>query len=201
MASKMFQAFVNNGAFTGKQMKAITAFCDKKSRPLLSTPFFYDNYLFATNSICAVCVEKDEFQKAVLPSDYVFSLPAAPLVKITASDVFYFTQPASEYDMPEFIKLPEFIEYSAEVDNTTSSLNVTANALKNYFSDDNKTVAADELNVLGIDPKYMKLVCNLADAFNATCFNFEYTSKNCMRITFPGCERIKVIIMSIFKRS
>lgn len=198
MANKKFQAFVNHGAFTGKQMKAINAFCDKKTRPLLSTPFAYGKFLFATNSYCAVCVEKDEFQKAVLPSDYVYSLPAAPLEKITANDVFYFTQPASEYDMPEFIKLESTT--GKEVDNTTNSLQVTANAMMGYFGDDNKVVEK-RADVMGIDPKYMKLVCNLADAFNATCFNFEYTSKNCMRITFPGCERIKVIIMPIFKRN
>ncbi len=194
MASKKFAAFVNHGAFTGKQMKAICAFTSK-SNENLDTPFFYNDYLLATDSFCAISVEKDEFQKHVFPAEYVYKLPSAPIEKIAASDVFYFTQPATKHDMPTFVKLESTL--STEVENVTSKLEFTGKALLGYLSDDNKAVLASEINTPGIDPKFMKKVCNLAEAFNTDCMNIEYVMAGhtpLMRITFPYQPRIKVII-------
>ena len=70
-------------------------------------------------------------------------------------------------------------------------------ALLGYFSDNNRAVLANEINTPGIDPKFMKKVCNLAEAFNTDCMNIEYVmagSTPLMRITFPYVPRIKVII-------
>lgn len=194
MASKKFAAFVNHGAFTGKQMKAICAFTSK-SNENLDTPFFYNDYLLATDSFCAISVEKDEFQKHVFPAEYAYKLPSAPVEKIAASDVFYFTQPATKHDMPTFVKLESTL--SAEVENVTNKLEFTGKALLGYLSDDNKAVLASEINTPGIDPKFMKKVCNLAEAFNTDCMNIEYVMAGhtpLMRITFPYQPRIKVII-------
>ena len=194
MASKKFAAFVNMGAFTGKQMKAICAFTSK-SNENLDTPFFYNDYLLATDSFCAISVEKDVYQKHLFPSEYAYKLPNAPLEKIAASDVFYFTQPETKDDMPTFVKLESTL--SAEVDNITSKLEFTGKALLGYLSDNNKAVLANEINTPGIDPKFMKKVCNLAEAFNTDCMNIEYVmagSTPLMRITFPYVPRIKVII-------
>ena len=194
MASKKFAAFVNTGAFTGKQMKAICAFTSKNNKNL-DTPFFYNDYLLATDSFCAISVEKDVYQKNLFPSEYAYKLPNAPLEKIAASDVFYFTQPETKDDMPTFVKLESTL--SAEVDNTTSKLEFAGKALLGYLSDNNGAVLANEINTPGIDPKFMKKVCNLAEAFNTDCMNIEYVmagSTPLMRITFPYVSRIKVII-------
>lgn len=194
MASKKFAAFVNAGAFTGKQMKAICAFTSK-SNENLDTPFFYNGYLLATDSFCAISVEKDEFQKHVFPAEYAYKLPSAPIEKIAASDVFYFTQPVTKHDMSTFVKLESTL--STEVENVTSKLEFTGKALLGYLSDDNKAVLASEINTPGIDPKFMKKVCNLAEAFNTDCMNIEYVMAGntpLMRITFPYVPRIKVII-------
>lgn len=194
MAGKKFAAFVNMGAFTGKQMKAICAFTSK-SNENLDTPFFYNDYLLATDSFCAISVEKDEFQKHVFPAEYAYKLPSAPLEKIAASDVFYFSLPATKHDMPTFVKLESTL--STEVENLSSKLESTGKALLGYLSDDNKAVLANEINTSGIDPKFMKKVCNLAEAFNTDCMNIEYVKAGnapLMRITFPYVPRIKVII-------
>lgn len=194
MASKKFAAFVNMGAFTGKQMKAICAFTSKNNENL-DTPFFYNDYLLASDSFCAISIEKDAFQKHVFPAEYAYKLPNAPLEKIAASDVFYFTQPATKDDMATFVKLESTL--STEVDNVTSKLEFAGKALLGYLSDNNKGVLANEINTPGIDPKFMKKVCNLAEAFNTDCMNIEYVmagSTPLMRITFPYEPRIKVII-------
>ncbi len=193
MASKKFAAFVDFGAFTGKQMKAICAFTSD-SNANLSTPFFYKDCLLATDSFCGVSVEKDTYQKHIMPSEYVYTLPAAPLEKIAASDVFYFSQAQDKYDMVKLVKLEGA---DAPVENETSKLAHTGDALISYLSDDNKPVLAADTIAAGVDPKFMKKVCNLAEAFNTDCMNIEYVMSNntpLMRITFPYAPRVKVII-------
>lgn len=193
MASKKFAAFVNSGAFTGKQMKAICAFTSDRNVNL-SAPFFYKGYLLASDSFCAVSVEKDTYQKHIMPSECAYKLPAAPLKKIAASDVFYFSQAQNKDDMVKLVKLEGAY---APIENETKTLARTGDYLIGYLSDNNKPVLAADTIAAGVDPKFMKKVCNLAEAFNTDCMNIEYVmagSTPLVRISFPYQPRIKVII-------
>lgn len=195
--AKNLEAYVNLGMFTGKQMKAINAFTRKskgaKIDPL-ATPIFYKDYLVATDSYAAVAVAKDVYQVTTIDGNHAYSLPESLLEGITSSNVFYFNQKKDEIVMCRAEKAGMPATESAIVQK--DGLKRMGESILNYF---NGGEACDKMDMIaGINPEFMKKVCNLADAFNTDCFNFEWVkveNVNLLRVVFPYEPRLHVVIM------
>lgn len=195
--AKNLEAYANLGMFTGKQMKAINAFTRKskgaKDDPL-AAPIFYKDYLLSTDGYAAVAIAKDVHQVTTINGGNAYQLPESLLESIASGNVFYFNQKDGEPIMcrAEKADMPA-------IESTMASKNMAlAESILNYF---NGGEACDNMDAIaGINPEFMKKVCNLADAFNTDCFNFEWVkvkNSNVLRVVFPYEPRLHVVIMAM----
>lgn len=176
---------------TGKQMKAITAFAKgAKVMHLLNTPFFYDGHIYASDQYCALSFDLEG--NSPYKGDDVVGIDAEPLMKILVKDEFTFMEDGYMTHNQE----------AFEMVNKTDSLLQVGKALKEMFSQEGSGVLQGGVEIMGVQPKLVKKVCDLADAFGITCMDFKVTpyknSKHFM-VTFPTYPSLKVIIMPIRK--
>lgn len=175
---------------TGKQMKAIAAFGKgTKVAHLLNTPFFYDNHLYASDQYCALSFDLGDHSP--YPGEQVLGIDAEPLMKVLMKDEFTFMEDGYMTKGRE----------AFEMVNKTDSLAQVGNALKEMFSCGSET-AECKVDMLGVNPKFVKRCCDLADAFGISCMDFEmvpYKSQRHVLVTFPTYPSLKALIMPMRK--
>lgn len=180
------------GGFTGKQMKAIMGFCDKKNAlSALYTPFFYGGKLFATNSCIALVMDANARQNQAISQDKAWSLPSSVVEKCLVKDAFYPTVP--EGDTPVWAKLGTGV---AEVLNdNTERLAKVAKVLVELTERDVNVSAPPQW----VDPTFLKKIAELADAFNVNSMAFETVSYRqndyFIRVKFFDRDDMAVILM------
>lgn len=175
---------------TGKQMKAIAAFAKgAKVAHLLNTPFFYDGHIYASDQYCALSFDLEG--GSPYKGDGVLGIDAEPLMKVLVKDSFTFMEDGYMTHNQEAFEM---------VDKTDSLLQV-GKALKEMFSG-NSVALECKAEMLGVNPKFVKKVCDLTDAFGITCMDFNmvpYKNQRHVMVTFPTCPSLKVIIMPMRK--
>lgn len=206
----LYEQFVNMGAFTGKQMKAINAFTTSANGSYLSTPFFCGDYLIASDTFCCLRIKKDAYQQKLFPADsgFAYKLPDDALKKMLVNDVFYFSNVS---DGLEFIKVeskPKESTYNYSQIREVKELNTTGQQIIQMFDEVVNPLTPEQvaaLNVCGFQPKYLKMVTNLAEAFNISCLNFEYYNKDdlkfpLVKVNFPYYPDIEAFICPMLKK-
>lgn len=176
------------GGFTGKQMKTLLAFCRKgnASHPL-STPFFYDGKLYASDGCMCVVMDANVRQNDVIPPDKCYSLRMSNIEKPLVKDYYYFS------DGPVCCKLDG---EHASLEDKTDRLQSAAKLMLELAD---KPATAQGGSLL-FGPALIKKACELGEAFGFWGMQFEYIpydeQTNALRITYTYDEsNVRVIIM------
>lgn len=198
----LYEQLVNQGAFTGKQMKALNAFTTSANGSYLSTPFFCGDFLIATDTFAAVRLKKDTAQQVYFPNDseFAYKIPDSVLKKTLVSDVYCFSNYDKEVDtdIAKYLKGKGPAEYAAM--RAVKELKTTGDQVIRMFEDCGEILGADEveaLHISGFNPKFMKQVCELMEAFNVNCFDFRYYKFNnaaIIKVVCPGKPELEVVI-------
>lgn len=185
----LYEQLKNQGAISGKQMKALNAFTTNSNGSYFSTPFFCGDSLLATDTFTSIRIKKSVAQQQYFPNevDYAFKIPESVLKKTLVTDVYCFSDLTGEL---EIWKYPKGKDSERTAMSTDKNLKVTGDKIISMFDNPGKILSVEEveaLHICGFNPKYMKKVCDLMEAFNISCFDFHYHEMGNMAVIMVVC--------------
>ena len=204
----LYEQLVNQGAFTGKQMKAINAFTTDASGSYLSTPFFCGDSLIATDTFAAVRLKKDTALQTYFDNDseFAYKIPDSVLKKTLVSDVYCFANYEKDADT-DIVKYPKGKDPAEHtVMRAIKELKTTGDQIIGMFEDFSQILSPDEVEAMhfsGFNPKFMKQVCDLMEAFNINCFNFHWYKLNnaaIIKVVCPSYPELSVLICPMMNK-
>ena len=204
----LYEQLVNQGAFTGKQMKAINAFTTDASGSYLSTPFFCGDSLIATDTFAAVRLKKDTALQTYFDNDseFAYKIPDSVLKKTLVSDVYCFANYEKDADT-DIVKYPKGKDPAEHtVMRAVKELKTTGDQIIGMFEDFGQILSPDEVEAMhfsGFNPKFMKQVCDLMEAFNINCFNFHWYKLNnaaIIKVVCPSYPELSVLICPMMNK-
>ena len=197
----LYEQLVNRGAFTGKQMKTINAFTTSASGSYLSTPFFCGDSLIATDTFTAVRLKKDTALQTYFDNDseFAYKIPDSVLKKTLVSDVYCFANYERDVDS-DIVKYPKGKDPEHTAMRPIKELKTTGDQVISMFEDSGQILNPDEVEAMhlsGFNPKFMKQICELMEAFNVNCFNFNWYKFNnaaIIKVVCPSYPELSVLI-------